>query len=89
VLFFRGQPATDATRFIGGRLRPWPAARPHWDHAAKLVFKAVTTGRRVDVDAVEALVQRTTLSFGRIRLSSVVSSRCGRQAVCAGRDRAA
>jgi hypothetical protein len=47
----------DAARFVG-LMRPWRQAWPHWDYAAELVLKATETGRRRDVEAATAQMER-------------------------------
>jgi hypothetical protein len=47
----------DAARFMG-LMRPWRQARPHWDYAAELVLTAATTGKRADIEAVTAQMER-------------------------------
>jgi hypothetical protein len=47
----------DAARFVA-MLRPWRQARPHWDFAAALILRAAETGKREDVDAATAQMER-------------------------------
>jgi hypothetical protein len=47
----------DAARFVG-LLRTWRQARPHWDFAAELLLKAAETGKRRDVEAATAQMER-------------------------------
>jgi hypothetical protein len=47
----------DAAQFMGN-MRPWRQARPHWDYAAELFLKAAETGKRRDVEAATAQMER-------------------------------
>ena len=47
----------DAARFVG-LLRSWRQGRPHWDFAAELLLRAAETGKRRDVDAASAQMER-------------------------------
>jgi hypothetical protein len=47
----------DCATFMG-KMQLWRQARPHWDHAAELVLRAAKTGRRADVDAAGAQMER-------------------------------
>jgi hypothetical protein len=47
----------DAARFVG-LLRSWRQGRPHWDFAAELLLKAAETGKRRDVEAATAQMER-------------------------------
>ena len=47
----------DAARFIA-LMRPFRQARPHWDFAAELLLRAAETGRRRDVEAATAQMER-------------------------------
>ena len=47
----------DCAKFMG-HMHRWRQARPHWDRAAELILKAANTGRRADVDAAGAQVER-------------------------------
>ena len=47
----------DCAKFMG-HMHHWRQARPHWDHAAELVLRAAKTGRRADVDAAGAQMER-------------------------------
>jgi len=53
------EPATlaDAARFIA-LMRPFREARPHWDFAAELLLTAAETGKRRDVEAATAQMER-------------------------------
>jgi hypothetical protein len=47
----------DAARFMG-RMRPWRQARPTWDYAAELVLRAAISGKRADIEAATAQMER-------------------------------
>jgi hypothetical protein len=47
----------DVERFIG-LLKPWRQAWPHWDFAAELTLKAAQTGKRCDIEAATAQMER-------------------------------
>ena len=47
----------DAARFVG-LLRSWRQGRPHWDFAAELLLRAAETGKRRDVEAATAQMER-------------------------------
>jgi hypothetical protein len=47
----------DAAHFVA-LLRSWRQARPHWDFAAELLLKAAETGKRRDVEAATAQMER-------------------------------
>ena len=47
----------DAARFIA-LMRPFRQARPHWDFAAELLLTAAETGKRRDVEAATAQMER-------------------------------
>jgi hypothetical protein len=47
----------DAARFVA-LLRSWRQARPHWDFAAELLLRAAETGKRRDVEAATAQIER-------------------------------
>jgi hypothetical protein len=47
----------DAARFMG-RMRPWRQARPTWDYAAELILRAATSGKRADIEAATAQMER-------------------------------
>jgi len=47
----------DAARFVA-LLKPWRQVRPHWDFAAELLLKAAETGKRKDVEAATAQMER-------------------------------
>ena len=47
----------DASHFVG-LLRSWRQARPHWDFAAELLLRAAETGKRRDVEAATAQMER-------------------------------
>jgi hypothetical protein len=41
-----------------GRMRPWRQARPTWDYAAELILRAATSGKRADIEAATAQMER-------------------------------
>ena len=43
----------DAARFMG-----LMRARPTWDYAAELILRAATSGKRVDIEAATAQMER-------------------------------
>jgi hypothetical protein len=43
---------------VVGLLRTWRQARPYWDFAAELLLKAAETGKRRDVEAATAQMER-------------------------------
>jgi hypothetical protein len=47
----------DAARFMG-RMRPWRQVRPTWDYAAELILRAATSGKRADIEAATAQMER-------------------------------
>ena len=47
----------DAARFIA-LMKPFRQARPHWDFAAELLLRAAETGKRKDVEAATAQMER-------------------------------
>ena len=47
----------DASRFVA-LLRSWRQARPHWDFAAEPLLRAAETGKRRDVEAATAQIER-------------------------------
>ena len=47
----------DAARFIA-LMKPFRQARPHWDFAAELLLRAAETGKRRDVEAATAQMER-------------------------------
>ena len=47
----------DAARFIA-LMKPFRQARPHWDFAAELLMSAAETGKRRDVEAATAQMER-------------------------------
>ena len=47
----------DCAKFMG-HMRPWRQARPHWEFNAELILKAADSGRRADVDAAGAQMER-------------------------------
>jgi hypothetical protein len=47
----------DAARFIA-LMKPFRQARPHWDFAAELLLTAAETGKRRDVEAATAQMER-------------------------------
>jgi hypothetical protein len=47
----------DAARFVG-LVRTWRQSRPHWDFAAELLLQAAETGKRRDVEAATAQMER-------------------------------
>ena len=47
----------DAARFVGW-MSPWREARPHWDFAGELLLTAAGTGKRRDVEAATAQMER-------------------------------
>jgi hypothetical protein len=47
----------DAARFMG-RMRPWRQARPTWDYAAELILRAAASGKRADIEAATAQMER-------------------------------
>jgi hypothetical protein len=47
----------DAARFMG-LMRPWRQARPTWDYAAELILRAATSGKRADIEAAAAQMER-------------------------------
>ena len=47
----------DAARFMG-HMRPWRQARPIWDYAAELILRAATSGKRADIEAATAQMER-------------------------------
>jgi hypothetical protein len=47
----------DVARFIG-LLKPWRQAWPHWDFPAELTLKAAQTGKRSDIEAATAQMER-------------------------------
>jgi len=55
----------DCAKFMG-HMRPWRQARPHREFAAELVLKAAKTGRRADVDAAGAQMERALRCHGRL-----------------------
>jgi len=46
----------DAARFVG-LLRSWRQG-PHWDFAAELLLRVAETGKRIDVEAAAAQMER-------------------------------
>jgi hypothetical protein len=53
----------DAARFVA-LLRPFRQARPHWDFAAELLLRAAETGKRRDVEAATAQMERALRAEG-------------------------
>ena len=47
----------DAARFIA-LMKPFRQARPHWDFAVELLLRAAETGKRRDVEAAIAQMER-------------------------------
>jgi hypothetical protein len=47
----------DCAKFMG-HMHRCRQARPHWEFAAELILKAVKSGRRADVDAAGAQMER-------------------------------
>jgi hypothetical protein len=47
----------DAARFLG-QIKRWRRARPHWNCAAELLLNAAETGKRQDVEAATAQMER-------------------------------
>jgi hypothetical protein len=47
----------DAARFVA-LMKPFRQARPHWDFAAELLLRAAETGKRRDVEAATAQMER-------------------------------
>jgi len=47
----------DTARFVA-LLRSWRQARPHWDFAAEPLLRAAETGKRRDVEAATAQIER-------------------------------
>jgi hypothetical protein len=39
-------------------MRPWRQARPTWDYAAELILRGATSGKRVDIEAATAQMER-------------------------------
>ena len=53
----------DCAKFMG-HMQRWRQARPHWEFAAELILKAAKTGRRADVDAAGAQMERALCCDG-------------------------
>jgi predicted acylesterase/phospholipase RssA len=78
----------DAARFVR-LLLSWCQARPHWDFAAELLLKAAETGKRRDVEAATAQIERalpgsSPLQHVEHKLSHTTTSfrQCGRASAC-------
>jgi hypothetical protein len=55
----------DAARFVA-MLQPWRQERGHWYFAAKLLLNAAETGKRRDVEAATAQMERALRVEGRL-----------------------
>jgi len=63
VIVPTGGPAAELTTLEDaahcvGLLRSWRQGRPHWDFAAELLLRAAETGKRRDVEAATAQMER-------------------------------